>query len=254
MKDLTIIIPVHKFNDAIKPLLTKAYNSVISMGNDTNIMIVGPVDVINNCKNTLNDDKIIYLENNENIDFCSQVNLGAKNCKTKYLSILEFDDVFKKNWLKNVETYMKFKSDVSIFLPLTEIVSTDGKMLSFINEVALASAFSNELGYLDLDCLQVYMDFNVTGSIINAEDFNEVGGLKASLKIASWYELLMRFCHNGKKIYVIPKVGYSHMINRDDSLMKKEQEEISPEEGAWLIKTAQQEYFFKEDRKKTFNK
>ena len=102
--------------------------------------------------------------------------------------------------------------------------------------------------------LDVYMDFNVTGAIINTEDFNEIGGLKKSLKLASWYEFLMRLCYNGKKIYTIPKIGYDHMINRDDSLMKDYQNNITPEEGTWLIKTAKQEYFFKEDRKKTFDK
>lgn len=260
MKNLTIIIPIHKINEDIKKLLETAYNSVVSMENidGTKVMIVGPENVLSECKTVLSGktyaDEIVLFEKNDKTDFCSQVNFGAKKCKTDYFSILEFDDTFKKKWLKNVEKYLEFFGDTSVLLPLTELCDTDNNMLSFINEVAWASSFSNELSFLDLDCLQVYMDFNVTGGIIRTEDFVEVGGLKSSLKIASWYEFLMRLCHNGKKVMVIPKVGYSHIINRDDSLMKQQQEEITPEEGAWLIKTAQQEYFYKEDRKKEFNK
>lgn len=256
MKDITVIIPIHKFNETIENLLLTAYKSVISMtdNSDIKIMIVGPKDAVDKSKNCLKNDDVIYLKNDSDLDFYSQVNLAAKNCKTKYFSVLEFDDKFHKNWVKNFKEYSYFYSDVSVFLPLTQLISADNEPIGFINEVALASSFSNEIGFLDLECLDVYMDFNVTGAIINTEDFNEIGGLKKSLKLASWYEFLMRLCYNGKKIYTIPKIGYDHMINRDDSLMKDYQNNITPEEGTWLIKTAKQEYFFKEDRKKTFDK
>lgn len=256
MKDLTIIIPIHTFNDEMSKLLLNAYKSITNMKNSDGIKIsiVAPTEIIENIKKNINDSNIVYIKNNGNTDFCNQVNLAAKECKTKYFSILEFDDKYNENWISNFEKYLPFYNDVTVFMPLTELTNTDGKILGFINEVTLASSFSNELGFLDLDCLQVYMDFNVTGSIIRTEDFNEIGGLKPSLKLASWYEFLMRLCYNGKKIYTIPKIGYSHMINREDSLMKKYQKEISIEEGTWLIKTAKQEYFFKEDRKKEYQK
>lgn len=35
--------------------------------------------------------------------------------------------------------------------------------------------------------------------------------------------------------------------------MNQYQSTISPEEGEWWIKTAKNEYFFKKDRKKTYN-
>ena len=38
------------------------------------------------------------------------------------------------------------------------------------------------------------------------------------MKLTFWYEYLLRAVNNGKKIYVIPKVGYRHHILRDDSL------------------------------------
>ena len=256
MKDITIIIPIHKINDDINKLLLNAYDSVKNMKNEekVKISIVGPSKVIQEVKKNINDSNIIYIKNDGDTSFCNQVNIGVKECTTKYFSILEFDDKYNENWILNFEKYLPFYNDVSVFMPLTELTDTNGKILGFINEVTLASSFSNELGFLDLDCLQVYMDFNVTGSIIRTEDFNEIGGLKPSLKLASWYEFLMRLCYNGKKIYTIPKIGYSHIINRNDSLMKQYQEEISLEEGTWLIKTAKQEYFFKEDRKKEFQK
>ena len=258
MKDLTIIIPIHKFNENIESLLKRAYESITLMKNieDTVIDIVGPKTSIESCKNILpekGNNIVNYIENNSNnYDVYSQINLGVKECKTKYFSVLEFDDTFKPNWLINVEKYLSFYGDISIMLPISELCNNEGNIMSYINEVAWASSFSTELGFIDIDCLQVYMDFNVTGAIIKTEDFIELGGLKSSLKIAAWYEFLMRAAHNGKKIMVIPKVGYAHTVGREDSLMNYYKNNISPEEGAWLIKTAQQEYFYKEDRNKTF--
>ena len=44
-----------------------------------------------------------------------------------------------------------------------------------------------------------------------------------------------------------PSSIYPEIVN------KQGQQEISKEEGAWLIDTAKQEYFFKNDRNKIFN-
>jgi hypothetical protein len=63
----------------------------------------------------------------------------------------------------------------------------------------------------------------------------------------------MRLCYKSKKIYVLPKIGYNHTIDREDSYMSVEQKRITQEEGKFLIDTAKQEYFFKEDRNIVFN-
>jgi hypothetical protein len=65
---------------------------------------------------------------------------------------------------------------------------------------------------------------------------------------------LLRATNNGQFIYVIPKIGYHHLIGRDDSLMKHYSQELSPEEGAWWIDLAKKEYNFIEDRKIKYTK
>ena len=98
------------------------------------------------------------------------------------------------------------------------------------------------------------MDFNCTGGLFKTEDFISLGGLKKSLKIAAWYEFLMRVCYKSKKIYVLPKIGYLHTVGREDSYMEQMQKTLTQEEGKFLIDTARQEYFFKEDRNIQFTK
>lgn len=76
----------------------------------------------------------------------------------------------------------------------------------------------------------------------------EVGGLKDKLKLVFWYEYLLRITNKGKKVYVIPKVGYEHHIGRKGSIVAKAREEISDKEAQWLFNLARKDYFFKDTK------
>lgn len=249
MKDITIIIPVHEYNDNVSELLARAINSIPEK-----------TKVIISCANGLGENfkktrYITIIENpNEGItDFSSLVNEGVNNVETPYFSILEFDDEYTDIWFTNVETYMEDKNDVSVFLPMEDLLNyTDGKFVGFGNEAPWASSFSNEVGYIDNDCLQNYFDFYLTGGVFNTDDWKTYGGLKPSIKVSFWYEFLLRLTHNGKKVYVIPKIGYKHYVNRLDSLFVQYNETIEADESNWWFELAKKEYFFKEDRNKTY--
>ena len=181
------------------------------------------------------------------------VNAFKNNPDVKWFSILEFDDTYTSIWLDNAKKYIEFMPDVSVFMFMEDITDFDnGKYIGFGNAEAWASSFSNEIGYIDNDCLQNYFDFYLTGSIFNIKDWLEVGGLKPSIKITFWYEWMLRATSKGKKIFVIPKVGYNHSLGRKNSLVEKYKAEISKEESQWWFDLAKRESFFKEDRKKEY--
>ena len=54
------------------------------------------------------------------------------------------------------------------------------------------------------------------------------------------------------EIFVVPKVGYYHFINRDDSLTSEYHKTMSQEEGAWWIQLATEEYQYRKDRNKIY--
>ena len=264
MRDLTIIVPIHEFNDEISTLLGRAIGSLteavtfyieqVDFKDKIKLAIVGPKSV---CDAILVPDiyEVIKIENDVT-DFSSQINVAVKNITTTYFSILEFDDVYFKKWFVNVDKYSLIHEDVSVFLPLTEIFETRGDenvSLGYTNEAVWATSFSDELGFLDLESLENFGDFNMTGAIFNRHDFLEVGGLKASMKLTFWYELLMRMAYNGKKMYTIPKLGYFHCVGRDGSLIAEYNKTLSPDEAQWWIDLAKKEYYFKEDRNKTYD-
>ena len=254
MNDLCVIIPVHEFDETVEVLLNRAVDSVPD-----------GIEVRISCKHGLNDklNKVfkkskkniaIYESENDEIpsDFCTLVNQAVGG--TKWFSILEFDDTYTKIWFENFKKYADYYTDISIFMPLEDLVDAEtNRFLSFGNEPVWASSFSNEIGYIDNDCLQDYYDFYLTGSIFNTEDWEEIGGLKPSIKLAFWYEFLLRAVSKGKKIFVIPKVGYVHRLGRKGSLVEGYKENMSEKESLWWINTAKKECFFKEDRQKVYN-
>jgi hypothetical protein len=79
-----------------------------------------------------------------------------------------------------------------------------------------------------------------------------VGGLKPSIKITFWYEWLLRATNKGKTVFVIPKVGYNHTLGRSGSLVELYKENVDGEESQWWFDLAKREYFYKEDRKKSY--
>jgi hypothetical protein len=63
----------------------------------------------------------------------------------------------------------------------------------------------------------------------------------------------MRIANNKKDIFVVPKAGYKHIVGRDGSYMKLSGSEIGVNEGQWLIKKAQEEYEYNEEREIKYN-
>jgi hypothetical protein len=135
--------------------------------------------------------------------------------------------------------------DTSVFMCLEDITDfNNGKYIGFGNAEAYASAFSNELGFIDYDCLQNYFDFYLTGSVFNIKDWIEVGGLKTNIKLTFWYEWLLRATNKNKKVFVIPKVGYNHSLGREGSLVNIYRKNMSQDEIQWHFDLAKREHFF----------
>lgn len=254
MKDITIIIPLHEYNDYVKALLTRAIQSV---PNNYLVHIINPTKLENDLKwlvDEFNNVTILTaIDENEPTDFCTLVNRGISTCGTKWFSILEFDDEYTDIWFNNVEKYIEYNPDVSVFLPLEELIDYNkNNFIGYGNEAPWASSFSNDIGYIDNDCLQQYFDFYLTGGVFNTEDWINQGGLKPSIKISFWYEFLLRITNNNKKVFVIPKLGYKHYVDRENSLYDVYRKTIDEKESAWYFELAKQECFHKKDRNKVY--
>ena len=250
MDNITVIIPVHEYNDKVQELLG---NAIKSVPNGIKIVLSCFSDIANKIENSLKtENENVEIQYSPKSTFCGLVNDAVEKITTKWFSILEFDDIYTRIWFDEFNRYSQFNQDVSVFLPMEDIIDFESKgFIGYGNEAVWASSFSNELGYIDNDCLQNFFDFYMTGGIFNTDDWKEVGGLKESITLTFWYEFLLRLTYNGKKVFVVPRIGYIHNMNRNDSLIKIYNDTISQEESEKWITLAKQEYYFKRDRKKT---
>lgn len=241
MDNLTVIIPIHNFTKKNVELLNKAVDSV-----PQELRVV--VSVPN--KTTEKDlsgtsNRIQVIQETDDTSFAGLVNAAVDTLDDGWFSILEFDDTYTDIWYNNFKKYLEFKPDISVFMFMEDIRDfNNGKYVGFGNAEAYASAFSNEIGFLDNDCLQNYFDFYLTGSIFNVKDWKEVGGLKPLLKVTFWYEWMLRATSKGKKIFVIPKVGYIHNMDRKGSYVEQYRS-LSSDEIQFYFDLAKRDSFFK---------
>lgn len=241
--DITVIIPFHDANDENVKLLNKAVMSVdeklpvvVSLGRGID-------------KSSIQIDKEVSFVESEGVSFQELVNEAVSGLDSKWFTILEFDDRFTGIWLPNMLKYVEYMPNTSVFMTMEDLYDfEDNKYIGIGNEAPWASSFSNEIGCVDLDCLQNFFDFYLTGSLFNTDDWREVGGLKVHIENTFWYEFLLRATNKGKRIFVVPKIGYTHYLGRRGSYVDTFKEKLSQEEIDYWFKVAKKEYFFKEDR------
>lgn len=256
MKNITVILPLHKWDDDYKMMFNNAVESVEEFYNDVKLIIVTD----NKIKSQLSveTEKLEYsiIENTGSLDFCSQVNLGITNCDTEWFSILEVDDEYTNNWLKSMNSYMKENPDVEVFLTLVKDINVDGKFLSFTNESTWAYGFTDKQGFLSNEALLEYQNFQISGGLYKTSKIKELGMFKENMKLTFGYEFLLRLTHNNVLVMSIPRVGYKHVNFREDSLFwsykNEENMKLSENEVKFWLDTAKKEFFFKNKRDITY--
>ena len=268
MKGIDILIPLHKYDTEVSELLKRCLTSISdSMGTNKDIThyitiigtpkVCGMENEIRELLKGINNDEEYWsfklVENKDGeYDFCSQVNYAVKNyCETDYFMVVEYDDMITPKWVGVALPYIKERKKCPMFLPLVEVydIKNVNNPLYYINEIGWSSSFvENELGVLTNDNLKDYCNFNITGSIMKKFDFIKAGGLKPSIKLSFGYELMLRLSNLYKELFVVPKVGYFHFINREGSLTSEYYQTMSQKEGSWWINLALEEYTYKHDR------
>lgn len=184
-------------------------------------------------------------------NFSGQVNFGIENTKTKWVSILEFDDEYSSIWFKNVKKYSEFYDDVDGFLPIVVDVDERGVFAGFTNEATFAANFSQEMGYLTNETLHNYQNFQTSGMVFKKSVIEDFGGFKTNFKLTFVYEFLLRLTFNSAKLMTIPRIGYKHVNLRHGSIFwnyKNGDNILTENEVKFWIQSAKQEYFFKDER------
>lgn len=264
--NITVIIPIHKFEKNLEKYLKNALLSVKQQTlKPSQILIVRSKnkklttfleefdfgEIFN--PNTDDEIKIKIIENkSKDTSFQNQLNFGVDNVETEYFTFLEYDDELSKIWLNSANTYINAFPNVGAFLPIVFESDDKGNFLSFTNENVWVKGVSSEMGLLDNETLVKMQNFNFDGMVVKKSVYQECGGLKTNMKLTFTYEFLLRLTYNDVQVMVIPKLGYKHLNNREGSLFVEYKNTIDVLESKFWVNKAKKEYFFTEDRKITY--
>ena len=249
MKNITFIIPVFHLNEEEnKKLFTDAVKSI---GKDSLIVAVGAKEDLD----LITNKKVKKVENTTgNLSYPKQVMLGVENVETEYFSVVEQDDKVNEAWYNYLTEYMERDVDgIFAYLPLTEVIDyASHETIGYANEAFWASSFSEEIGFLDMAAMEDYLNFNTSGAVFKTKEFLSLGGLKTSMKLTFWYEFILRALYKEKKMFVVPRIGYFHLINRKGNLTDIYSSTLSEKEAEWWIELAKKEFYFPQDRNKVY--
>ena len=251
--NISVIIPVHEYNEKIQEYLTKALESIAKQENKAEtpmVIIVCPADVYPQIKTVEGIEPIVIL-NEGKTDYQSQVNLAVDSVTTEYFTVLEFDDEFSTTYFKNAAAYTKAYPNIDVFLSMMIEVNDKSEGIKLTNETVWAQQFvgeNGEMGYLNAAALKQYTDFKLSGAVIKKSEFVNIGKYKTNIKLTFMYEFLLRALNNACKIFSMPKIGYKHLATREDSLFDVYQKEMPVTERKFWFDTATNEANFTNDR------
>ena len=255
MNGITVILPIHEITPEIEKyfaLAIASINNQINMPDE--LLIVTSSDealktFVNNFDYGTIKPWVRIVENTGKTDFANQFNFGVANAKTEWVSFIEVDDEFSRIWIKNVITYRNAYPEVNTFLPIIVDVDANGQFIGLTNEPVWAAEFCDELGMLDHQALINFQNFNFAGMVIRKSVIEEFFGVKGNIKLTFMYEFLLRMTHFDTKIMIIPKIGYKHTNQRENSLFFNYKQAMNPTEAKWWLAQAKKEFYFTHDNR-----
>lgn len=199
-------------------------------------------------------------------------NLAIEN-KYEAFSVIEVEDAIGPNWYKIANLYMKENEDIGFFLPMVKSFK-NGSLTGLMNEVSWAEGMSEEAGKFDMNLLLRFNCANPLGALYRTSSIEEYSEekdgrfcpMKESIKLSHYYEFFLRMVYNDVKMMTVPRVGYEFRVN-DKSEFKhssskvpnnittipKENGGMTPDQVSFWVELSKKEYFFDEDRCKTFS-
>ena len=264
--NISVIVPIHEYNDDLSGLVTKAVESVFKqeeVDELPKILLVYPTEldeaivgfrdsmIRKHSVTGVTDQNFVLIKNDGATDYQSQVNLAAQSVTTDYFSVLEFDDEYAGTFFKRATEYVTSYPELDILLTMMIEVNEQNQGIKLTNETVWAQQFvgeNGEMGYLNVNALKQYTDFKLSGAVIKTEEFKNLGGYKSNIKLTFMYEFLLRALNNASKIMSMPRIGYKHLATREGSLFDGYMKNMPVEERKFWFETATKESNFMNDR------
>ena len=175
MNNITVIIPIHEFNDEISDYLNKAIECIEKqehIDEKPKLLFVSAAvcdDAVLEYLRSKENFTYEFVRNEGNTDYQSQVNFAVEKVTTDYFSVLEFDDEYSTTFFSNANKYIESYPEIDVFLTMMIEVNEKNEGIKLTNETVWAQQFvgeNGEMGYLNANALKQYTDFKLSGAII----------------------------------------------------------------------------------------
>lgn len=230
-----------------------------------------PEEKVVKAKNSVNLNIVKTESSNFSEVFNTIFNLALEG-GYEALSVVEAGDAVSSNWYKVANTYMNEMEDVGFFLPMSKNWQ-NGSLTGLMNEACWAEGISEEAGKFDMNLLLKFNCANPLGGLYKVseiEEFSEeINGtykpMKESFRVSHFYEFFLRMIYNDVKMMTIPRIGYelriipiedfnhtSSKIPSNITILPTEKGGVDTHEVSYWMDLSKKEYFFDEDRNKTY--
>ena len=145
--NISVIIPIHEYNDELSLLVTKAIDSVekqqvieslptmiLVYPTELDEAIIGLRDSMIRKHERLTHENFVLIKNDGDTSYQAQVNLAVKSVTTDYFSVLEFDDEYADTYFKNASVYVEAYPEIDVFLTMMVEVNEENRAVKFANE------------------------------------------------------------------------------------------------------------------------
>lgn len=188
------------------------------------------------------------------------------------ISIAEPEDGYSVKWFEIADIYMQENEDISIFTPIIRNMA-NGAFSGVMNESPWVEGMSEEAGKFDLNLLQRFNCANPLGAVYRVSSIDEYAEkqdgeskpMKESIKLSHYYEFFLRMIYDDVKIMTIPRIGYELKLSNKDyftdssckvpqnlAILPEDKGGLSSEEARFWFELAKKEFFYDEDRNKTY--
>jgi hypothetical protein len=230
-----------------------------------------PEEEVVKSKNSVNLSIVKTSVSNFSKVFNDVFNLALEN-EYEAFSVIESGDAVSAKWFAVANTFMQENEEIGFFLPMVKNWQ-NGALSGLLNEACWAEGISEEAGKFDMNLLLRYNCANPLGGLYRVSDLEEYSEekdgrfypMKESVKISHYYEFFLRMIYNDVKMMTVPRIGYEFRVrntqafNHSSSKVPGNITAIAPEKGgvapgevSFWMDLAKKEYFFDEDRNKSY--
>lgn len=220
---LTIVIPIY---DHPFELIFRAINSVLFQKCNYEIHIIIIDDYVKDNRNVeileylknINDDRICYYKNEENLGVFANWNRGIELSNSEWITILHSDDFFKNNFLNNMKNIIDNHPEIDQLCCNYKLLKVKDKNINFNNEYVgiEENTIVRKVKYTEYF---YEMKTSVKGSLYKKEKLLKIGGFRSQGDGIGLddYPLMLRYAYYFNT-YLIESNLYCDSWGYNDSL------------------------------------